>query len=124
MSGFHCKNCGFDLSLRMDLLARTVQADHSDGDYPEDLSVQGACDKCGHRFNYSGELFTHWLVTKAVEDVINPEADKYAILEFTISKEEVEEFQKLIDADDKPGIDEFIRDLLNREKEDEEDEDK
>lgn len=120
MAGFTCKKCGFDLSLRMDLLALAVQADHPDGDYPKDLSVDGACEKCGKHFNYCGEFFTHWLVTKAEEDVISAETNKFAIIEFSLSDEEVEEFQRLIDSNNKPALDQFVRTMLLRKEEDEE----
>lgn len=114
MAGFTCKKCGFDLTLRMDLLALAVQADHPDGDYPNDLSVDGACEKCGQHFNYCGELFTYWLITKAEENVISPETDKYAIVEFSLSDEEVEQFQRLLDSNNKQELDHFIRRMVLR----------
>ena len=118
MPGFNCENCGSDLSLRMDLLALAVQGDYPDGDYPRDLSVEGACEECGHGFEYSGEMFTHWLTSKADEGIINPETSKYAIVEFDVSEDELEEFQKLTDLGDKKKIDAWIKRMMLRKEED------
>ncbi len=119
MPGFNCGNCGSDLSLRMDLLAIAIQADYPEGDYPRDLSVDGACEKCGHPFNYSGTMFTHWLKSKAEEGVIDPETDRHAIVSFEVSNEEVKEFQRLTELGDKKKLRTFVRRMMMKKEEEE-----
>lgn len=117
MPGFTCGNCGSDLSLRMDLLAIAIQADYPEGDYPRDLSVDGACAECGHSFNYSGIMFTHWLKSKAEEGIIDPETDRHAIVSFEVSSEEVKEFQRLTKLGDKKKLQAFVRSMLMKDEE-------
>ena len=118
MPGFTCKHCGFDLSLRMDLLALSVKAEYPENDFPSDLSVEGICESCGKPFLFEGEMFTHFIVSKVEEDIINPATEDYAILEFDVSEEELVVFQKLLKEGNKEKLEEFVRRLLYRQDDD------
>ncbi len=111
---FKCSHCGFDLSVRMDLLALAIKADYPEEDYPKELSLDGVCDYCGRPFNYSGAFFSHYMKTKVEEGVINPETGKYAIVAFDVSDEEHEEFKRLTELGDKEKLDTFLRELMLR----------
>lgn len=111
---FKCRTCGFDLSVRMDLLALAIKADYSDGDYPKELSLDSSCDSCGDPFSYSGEFFSHYMRTKIEEGVIDPETDKYAFMMFDVSDEEHEEFKRLTELGNKKKLDAFLRELMLR----------
>jgi len=114
MPGFSCKHCGFDLSLRVDLLALSVKAEYPENDFPTDLSVEGVCEGCGRPFLFEGEMFTHFIVSKVEEDLIHPDTEKYAILEFEVSEEELEIFHKLLEEGNKEKLEEFMRQLLKQ----------
>jgi len=118
---FRCSECGFDLSVRMDLLALAIKADYPAGDYPKELALDGTCDSCRHPFTYDGEFFTHYMRTKVEENVISPETSRYAIIAFDISDEEHEEFKRLTEQGDKPKLNAFLRKLMLRQDEDFED---
>jgi hypothetical protein len=115
---FKCKNCGFDLSIRMDLLAMAIKAEYPDGDLPKELALDGACDVCTRPFAYGGAFFTHWMKTKIQEGVISPETGNYAILAVDISDEEHEEFKRLTRLGDKDKLQKFVRGLVLRQDKD------
>jgi hypothetical protein len=114
MPGFACQHCGFDLSLRVDLLAVAVKAEYPENDLPTDLSAEGICEECGKPFVFEGEMFTHYVVSKIEEEVISPETENYAILEFEVSDEELKEFQELLGEGNKEKLEEFMRRLVFR----------
>jgi len=118
---FKCKECKFDLSVRMDLLALAIKADYPDEDYPKELALDGTCDSCGAPFSYSGEFFTHWMKTKVEEGVISPETGKYAIIAFDVSEKEHEEFKRLTELGDKKKLNVFLKKLMRRQDRDCED---
>jgi len=111
---FKCNACGFDLSVRMDLLALAIKADYPDEDCPKELALDGTCDSCGSPFNYSGDFFSHYMKTKIEEGVIGPETGKYAIMAFDVSDEEHEEFKKLTELGDRKKLEAFLRKLMLR----------
>jgi len=108
---FKCNACGFDLSVRMDLLALAIKADYPEDEYPEDLSLDGLCDSCTAPFNYSGEFFSHYMRLKVEEGVISPETRNYAIIAFDVTDEEHEEFKRLTKLGDKKKLNAFLRKL-------------
>ncbi len=118
---FKCDGCGFDLSVRMDLLALAIKADYPDDDVPKELAVDGTCDSCGASFNYDGELFSHYMKIKVEEGVINPTANKYAIMAFDVSDEEHDEFKRLTELKDSKKLNDFLRKLMLRPEKDYED---
>ena len=118
---FRCNACGFDLSVRMDLLALAIKAEYPEGDYPKELALDGTCDSCGKSFNYDGEFFTYYMKTKVEEGIISPETDRYAIIAFDISDEEHEEFKRLTECGDREKLSVFLRKLMLRQDEDYED---
>ncbi len=96
MPGFNCKNCGFDLSLRIDLIARSIWIDHPDADLSPGIEVDGICDDCSAPFNFSGPMFSNYLATKVEEQIISPEADNFTILDMKVTREEAELFKTLL----------------------------
>jgi hypothetical protein len=118
---FKCRECGFDLSVRMDLLALAIKADYPEADFPKELTLDGTCDSCGSPFNYGGEFFSHYMKTKVEEGVIGPETGKYAIMAFDVSDKEHEEFKRLTEQGDKKKLDAFVRKLMLRPDKDYED---
>ena len=115
---FKCSSCGFDLSVRMDLLALAIKSDYPGEDFPKELSLDGVCDSCTAPFNYSGEFFSHYMRIKIEEGIIRPETSKYAIMAFDISDNEHEEFKKLTELGDKKKLEAFLRELMLRPDED------
>ncbi len=111
---FKCNHCGFDLSVRMDLLALAIKADYPDDELPNDLALDGTCDSCGSPFNYSGEFFSHYLRTKVEEGVIGPETSKYGLVALDVSGEEHEEFKRLAEAGDGELLHAFVKQLFER----------
>jgi hypothetical protein len=118
---FNCNQCGFDLSVRMDLLALAIKADYPDDGYPEELALDGVCDSCGKPFNYGGKFFSHYMKTKVEEGIIRPETGKYAIVAFDVSEEEHEEFKKLLELGDKEKLDALLLKLMLQQDHDSED---
>lgn len=114
---FKCKACDYDLSVRMDLLALAIKADYPDGDFPNELALDGTCDSCGAPFNYGGEFFTHWIRSKIEENVISPETGRYAIVAFDVSDDEHAEFKRLMELGDKEKLTAFIRKLMLQQQE-------
>ncbi len=114
MAGFTCKHCGFDLSLRIDLLAQAMQADHADGNFPENVAVDGCCERCKGFFHFSGEMFSKFLAMKIEEGVIDPRTKNYAILEFDIGEEEAEHFRQLLEKGHKDEAKAFVLKLMIR----------
>lgn len=110
MSGFNCKYCGFDLSLRIDLLALAVNQDNEE--FPKDLVFDGSCNKCNNYFHFSGEMFSKFLTMKIKENIIDPDTENYAIIEFDISNGDAEHFRKLIKECHKEEAKKFIFDLM------------
>jgi len=96
MVGLCCKSCGFDLSLRVDLIVRAMKNNYEDGEFPSDVAVDGCCDECKAPFCYSGEMFAKFLQMKAEEGVINPRADNFMILEFDIDQDKLEQVRKAL----------------------------
>jgi hypothetical protein len=111
---FKCNGCGFDLSVRMDLLALAIKADYPDDDFPKELSLDGTCDSCGSPFNYGGNFFAHYMKTKVDEGVISPETSKYAIMAFDVSDKEHKEFKRLTELGDRKKLNTFVRKLMLR----------
>lgn len=114
MAGFNCKHCGFDLSLRIDLLAQAMQADHADGKFPENVAVDGCCEKCQGLFHFGGVMFSKFLAMKIEEGVIDPRTKNYAILEFDIGEEEAEHFRQLMENGHKDEAKAFMLKLMIR----------
>ena len=114
MSGFHCKHCGFDLSLRIDLLAQTMQAGHADGGFPRNVAVDGCCENCEGFFHFSGEMFSKFLAMKIEEGIIDPRTKNYAILEFSIEENEAEHFRQLMEEGRKDEAKTFMLKLMIR----------
>lgn len=114
MAGFNCKHCGFDLSLRIDLLAQAMQADHADGEFPENVAVDGCCENCKNLFHFSGEMFSKFLALKIEEGVIDPRTQNYAILEFDIGEDEAEHFRQLMKDGHKDKAKAFMLKLMIR----------
>ena len=110
---FRCSACGFDFSVRMDLLALAIKADYAEEGYPKELSLDGTCESCGASFNYGGEFFTHYMKTKVEEGVINPATSDYAIVALNVSEEEHDEFKRLTELGDQKKIDAFIQKLMS-----------
>ena len=116
MSGFYCKNCDSDLSLKVDLLARSVAADHSEDDPPEELTLEGLCGDCGELYSFHGEMFTHFVLAKSWEGTISSEAMDAEIVEVQVSIEDAEEFKVLMDAGDQDKLQAFIKHLMEKDK--------
>ena len=114
MSGFYCKTCDFDLSLKVDLLARAVIADYSEDDPPEELSLDGTCSECGDVYSFDGEMFTHFVLTKVQEGIISPEALAVEIIEFEVSEEDAAEFKAIMDEGDDKKLQAFINRLMKK----------
>jgi len=114
MAGFNCRHCGFDLTLRIDLLAQAMQADHVDGEFPENVAVDGCCENCKGFFHFSGEMFSQFLAIKIEEGVIDSRTKNYAIIEFDIDNKEAEHFRQLLDEGREDEAKSFIRKLMFR----------
>jgi hypothetical protein len=116
MVGFKCKHCGFDLSLRIDLLARALEINRIDveQDFPKDLAIDGCCDECKTPFCFSGEMFSKFLAMKVEEGVIDPRTENFAIFEFDVNEEEAEVFRQLLKEGDKKKLTALITKLLIR----------
>lgn len=114
MTGFACKNCNEDLTVRIDLLAMTLRDEYPDGDYPEDLSVEGNCSACESGFAFSGHMFTQFMKAKVEEGVISDEAEEYEIINIPLTEEQLEEFNILVEDGDQKGIEEFIHEIIKK----------
>lgn len=113
MSGFSCKNCKSDLSTRVDLLALSVQAEYPEGEYPDDLCVEGNCGECGKKFTFEGPMFASFIRAKIEEGVISTEAQEYDLFEVSLTEEQFEEFNRLVEAGDREAIRDFIRSIID-----------
>ena len=109
---FRCDTCGFDLCVRMDLLALAIKSDYAEEDYPKELSLDGTCDSCGATFSCGGEFFTHYMKTKVEEGVISPATSNYAIIALDVSVEEHDEFKRLTELGDQAKVNAFIQKLM------------
>jgi len=114
MAGFKCKHCGFDLSLRIDLLARAIQLDHRDDGFPENVAIDGCCDGCKKPFRFDGEMFSKFLGMKIEEGVIDPRTENFAIVEFAIGKEEADHFRKLMSEGNGKELQAFLIKMMVR----------
>lgn len=114
MAGFNCKHCGFDLSLRIDLLAQAMKADHVNGEFPEDVAVDGCCDNCKGFFHFSGEMFSKFLSMKIEEGVIDSRTENYAIMEFDIGQAEADHFRQLLQEGRKDEAKTFMLKMMFR----------
>lgn len=110
MAAFGCKNCGFDLSLRVDLIARAMKEEYKDEAFPTDVSVDGCCDKCKAPFHYSGGMFAKFLEMKAEEGIINSRANDFLIVEFDVGAEEMRQIKDIL----KDGDQEALQALMIR----------
>lgn len=114
MAGFRCKHCSFDLSLRIDVLVKAMQADYPDGEFPEDVAIDGCCDECRRPFQFGGRMFSKFLSMKAEEGILDPRTKNFAIIEFDINNEEADWFRELISGDNKEELQAFIAKLMIR----------
>ncbi len=121
MAGFKCKHCGFDLSLRIDLLARALKADHQDKKFPSDIAIDGCCGDCKKPFTFSGEMFSKFLALKIEEGIIDPRSERFAIIEFDIGREEADDFKRLLNEGNKKELQAFLTKLMRREERPDED---
>lgn len=112
MAAFVCKHCDFDLTLRVDLIARAMKAEYKTGEFPTDISVDGCCDRCQEPFHFGGEMFTHFLTTKAEEDMIDPRASDFLIIEFDASTEEMDEVRRALSQRDTNALQALMIRLL------------
>lgn len=112
MSAFSCKACGYDLTIRVDLLAVTIQEEFPDGDYPDDLAIEGNCNECNSTFSFSGRMFTQFVKIKAEEGVICEEVQDYDIVNIPLTEEQFEEFNRLVEFGDQDLIQEFIHSII------------
>jgi len=115
MAGFTCKHCGFDLSLRIDLLARALKVEHQDKKFPSDLSIDGCCDDCKKPFTFSGEMFSKFLALKIEEGIIDPRTERFTIIEFGVEPDEAEDFKRLLNEGDKEKLQAFLIKMRNKE---------
>ena len=114
MPGFACKNCGEDLTFRIDLFVRSLQADDWGEDYPPDLFVAGRCHECNAEFEFSGPMFTNFVVAKAKEGVIGEEASEYKLVDLAVTEPEYLEFLRLNEEGDEEALEEFLHLLVLR----------
>ena len=114
MPGFACKGCGEDLTFRIDLFVRSLQSECEEGEYPPDMFVAGRCHECNEEFEFSGPMFTNFVVTKAKEGIIGEEASEYKLVDLAVTEEEYLEFLRLIEEDDEEELEEFLHQLVLR----------
>jgi len=115
MAGFTCKHCGFDLSLRIDLLARALKVDYQDKKFPSDLAIDGCCDDCKKPFTFSGEMFSKFLALKIEEGIIDPRSERFTIIEFGVEPDEAEDFKRLLNEGNKEKLQAFLIKMMNKE---------
>lgn len=114
LNTFVCENCGEDLAMNLELLARAMRVDYENEDLPKEVVMDGYCGECHHPFRLDGEMFSHYVLTKAQENVINDEANNYAILSFDVTDEESDEFNRLVDEGRFDELSDFLDALLDR----------
>jgi hypothetical protein len=118
MAGFSCKKCNNDLTPLIDIFIRSMQAKHSEDDsYPEELMVGGRCDECSFSYEFSGPMFTSFIVAKAKEDIVGEDAREHEMYTFELTEEEFEEYNDIQENGTQDELIEFLRKIYYRDEE-------
>ena len=120
MAAFPCKKCKIDLVDRIEEATASIRSMLDlEGELPEEFVLAGRCPECRESYSFDGDMFTHYMNTKMIEETdVDPDLQEAIKTEAVfLTKEEAEYLNTLIKEERFDEVDKFLQELVDRDEE-------